>query len=44
MVTEALAATVRHRLNALSAAVPPPVPAPDVAAVRSVHRTAAVEG
>ncbi|WP_254898072.1 hypothetical protein [Kitasatospora sp. NA04385] len=35
-----VAATVRDRLNVLSAAVPPAVPGPDVAAVLSVHRTA----
>ncbi|MFG2820519.1 ribonuclease inhibitor [Kitasatospora sp. NPDC048365] len=34
-----VATTVRRRLDALAAAVPPPAVAPDVAAVRSVHRT-----
>ncbi|GAA2109725.1 hypothetical protein GCM10009759_50660 [Kitasatospora saccharophila] len=41
LLGKGVAATVRHRLGTLSAAVPPPVPAPDVAAVLSVHRTAA---
>ncbi|MGW4805274.1 hypothetical protein [Kitasatospora sp. NPDC004272] len=41
LLGKGVAATVRHRLGALSAAVSPPVPAPDVAAVLSVHRTAA---
>ncbi|WP_282203540.1 leucine-rich repeat domain-containing protein [Kitasatospora fiedleri] len=41
LLGKGVAGSVRHRLNALSAAVPPPVQAPDVAAVHSVHRTAA---
>ncbi|GLW68328.1 hypothetical protein Kpho02_06270 [Kitasatospora phosalacinea] len=41
LLGKGVAATVRHRLSALSAAVPPPATAPDVAAVQSVHRTAA---
>ncbi|MFI9784487.1 ribonuclease inhibitor [Kitasatospora sp. NPDC051984] len=36
-----IASSIRSRLNTLSATVPAPVPAPDVAAVHSVHRTAA---
>jgi hypothetical protein len=35
-----VATSVRRRLDALSAQVPPPATAADVAAVRSVHRTA----
>lgn len=41
LLGKGVARRVRHRLNALSAAVPPSVPAVGVAAVRSVHRTAA---
>ncbi|BAJ32303.1 MULTISPECIES: hypothetical protein [Kitasatospora] len=40
LLGKGVATTVRRRLNELSAAVPPPVPGSDVAAVRSVHRTA----
>ncbi|MFE6821090.1 ribonuclease inhibitor [Streptomyces sp. NPDC057690] len=40
---QGVAATVKRRLAALSAHVPPPAVPPDVAAVRSVHRTAAPE-
>jgi Ran GTPase-activating protein (RanGAP) involved in mRNA processing and transport len=37
---EGIAASVKRRLGALSAHIPPPQVPPDVAAVRSVHRTA----
>ncbi|MEV6504668.1 ribonuclease inhibitor [Streptomyces sp. NPDC051642] len=37
---QGIAASVKRRLEALTAHIPAPSPAPDVAAVRSVHRTA----
>ncbi len=40
---QGVATTVKRRLAALSAGVPAPAVPPDVAAVRSVHRTAAAE-
>ncbi|MET7655995.1 ribonuclease inhibitor [Streptomyces sp. NPDC005486] len=40
---QGIAASVKRRLAALSAAIPPPAVPADVAAVRSVHRTAAPE-
>ncbi|MBK3563382.1 ribonuclease inhibitor [Streptomyces sp. MBT62] len=37
---QGIAASIKRRLESLTAHVPPPALAPDVAAVRSVHRTA----